>query len=1250
MADFAHLRVHSTFSLSEGASKVDTLVERARAVGVAAVALTDRDNLFAAMVFSKTASGSGVQPIVGCQLYMSYGEGKRGNVALLAQDAQGYANLCALLRSVSDPRPGKGGEMVTPDEPVLDPETLRERSAGLILLTGGGTDGLLPSLAAKPGPQAGELYKWLLSVFGDRLYVEICRSGPPDEAQARVEDALIALAEGGAGPVACDDGTTRSEAPLVATSDVWYATPDRHDAWKLLGAVVNKETITMDGDAIVGAGEACHHMRSPSEMLELFSDLPEAYDNAANVARRCAFMVKGRDPILPAFPTEGGRTEAEELREQARAGLEARLAKAGLSGEAAAGHWERLRFELDVIEKMGFPGYFLIVSDFIKWAKAHDIPVGPGRGSGAGSIVAWALTITDLDPLEFGLLFERFLNPERVSMPDFDIDFCQDRREEVRDYVRDKYGADRVGLIATFGVIKSKTALKDMQRVLLHQQFGHVTYGEINDLTKLIPGKPDTPAEPMGLKQAFEESPEFEAAISDSPKMRMVYDQARKVEGLMRTSGAHAAGVVIVDRPLDALFPVTYDPKTGMPVVGFDMKGVETAGGVKFDFLGLTNLSVMQLCVEYIKEFRGEALDLSAIPRDDAEVYARLADGQCTGVFQFEGGGMRKVMRQVRPTRFEDLIAIVALFRPGPMAYIDDYAARKGGEEFEFYGDPVKTRPILEETYGIMVYQEQVMQVAQACAGYSLGGADLLRRAMGKKKPEEMALQRKVFVNGGQVPGAPADAEPVPGAVALGMSAAAAEKLFDDVAAFAGYGFNKSHAAAYAWIGYQTAWLKTHYPAEYLSALMTYYTDKPERLALIKDELDALGVPLLPPDANHSFARFKPEVDRRGRDGLAVRFGLGAIKRVSGAAADLSGERASGGPFTSVEDFYRRVGPRFNKGQLEALSEAGAFDCIAKNRRVACEALGWLAERKSTGPKAQTDLFGGTAALQVPQKVLDVAEWGDVAEREFKSVGFYFSRHPIDSFVPRLTAAGVRRRRSIFSYMLERGLENLEGRRLCAMVDAVSIRVSKKGTTYVEAQVAERDDTYRIYIYENKGRGVTVENVRRVLDGARTSRRPVVFLASLAMDRERTGVFVNGRGVWEIEEFLAGLRGDIVLTIDPAAVPLDRAAAARLREVEEASGQGSPAAAAARAAAVRSAGEKAVAELQDRLDRSARSEEDAARRVRIETPWGKVDLDGRFLISASLETLLRSTPGVTRLEEVLPDQPGQAPAMMARAA
>ena len=1240
MSEFAHLRVHSTFSLSEGASKVDALVKRARQVGVPAMSLTDRDNLFGAMEFSKEATYAGIQPLVGCQLYIEYAPGKRGNVVLLAQDDEGYANLCALLRSVSEPVEGPGGRIVAPEHMTLHPEELQARSAGLILLTGGGTDGLLPLMAGLPQTdgmdQAGEMYRWLLSVFGDRLYVEICRNGAPAQEQADTEDKLIALAMGGTDPVDCADGIQRSQAPLVATSDVWYASEDRHDAWRLLSAVVNKSSIAMDGDQIMGDDGVRYHLRPADEMEELFDDLPEAFANAANVARRCAFSVQGRKPILPAFPCEGGRTESEELREQAREGLEARLEKAGIGEDRAGPYRERLDYELRVIENMGFPGYFLIVSDFIKWAKAHDIPVGPGRGSGAGSIVAWGLTITDLDPLEFNLLFERFLNPDRISMPDFDIDFCQDRRGEVRDYVKDKYGADRVALIATFGFIKSKTALTDLQRILVHEQLGTVSFSEVKELTKSIPSKEEG-AEPMELTEAYEKDQGFRDRIDGSDKLRVLFEQGLKIEGLIRSSGAHAAGVIIGDRPLDELVPITFDADAGMPVAGFNMKGVEAAGLVKFDFLGLTTLSVMRLAQDYIREFRGIDLDLATIPRDDPEVYARLAEGHCTGVFQFEGGGMRKVMRKIMPTRFEDLIAIVALFRPGPMAYIDDYASRKNGMEFEYPGGAERTQSCLEETFGIMVYQEQVMQVAQNVSGYSLGGADLLRRAMGKKDAKEMARQQKIFVHGDDNA-----SPPVAGAIRRGMSEKDAEQLFRDILPFANYGFNKSHAAAYAWIGYQTAWLKTHYPAEYFSALMSYYTDKPEKLELIKDELDSLGVPLLPPDINHSYPRFRPETLARAKGGLAVRFGLAAIKSISGEGANLVDLREKDGPFASLEEFHRRAGSRYNKAHYTRLAEAGAFDTLSQitSRHQASDAMGWLASVKDKAPAGQADMFGGVAAVQIPQKVLDVAEWGDIADREYKSVGFYFSRHPIDPYRPRLERAGVRRRQRIFEYMAAQDLEQLEGRRLCVMVDNVQVRQTGNGRTYVQASVSERGDSYRVSCYENRREGLTIDDFRSTLEGARTSRRPVVLLASLSMDRDRSNVWVNGRAVWDIDDYLAEIRGNIVIKVDASILSVAQPNKSNLVQ-----GAGkTPAELTADAL-------KHTAEsLRVQLERHARSDENGASSVTIDMGDSRIDLPGPFKLNVRLENVLRQVPGVVSIQDVAADAPNPSAATSAPAA
>lgn len=1238
MSEFVHLRVHSDYSLSEGASKVADLVSAAKKDGIPAVALTDKNNLFGALAFSKKASGSGVQPIIGIQLYLEYDEGKYGSFTLLAQNEKGYKNLCGALRYAFEPREVEKGIFVAPKFPNITPDDLTAFSEGLIILTGGGKDGLLPKLVSQNKENATQLVQWLLSVFGDRMYIEVCRNEVPTDEQAVLENAVIDFAYGAAGAVECMDGVERAQIPMVGTTDVWYAEESRHNSWEILKAVSNKAQITIDGNDIVGADKVRYHLRSSGEMKAIFKDLPEAYENAANIARRCHFLVEGRKPILPPFACEGGRTEDEELRHQAEIGLKARLDKQGTPEEDRKQYFERLDYELGVIQNMGFPGYFLIVSDFIKWSKSQDIPVGPGRGSGAGSVVAWSLTITDLDPLEFGLLFERFLNPERVSMPDFDIDFCQDRRDDVIQYVQRKYGKEMVSMIATFGEIKSKTALKDAGRVITHNQLGTYGFGELNSLSKAIP---DNPADPKTLKVSYEEAAEFRELIDGSQKMRVLFDYARSIEGLYRNSGQHAAGVLIGDRPLDHLVPVTWDEETQVPVCGFNMKDAEAAGMVKFDFLGLTTLSIIKECERNIRKTRGIDLDISDIPRDDKEVYERFASGLTTGVFQFEGGGMRKVLKSVRPTRLEDLIAVNALYRPGPMDYIPLYAERKNGQTDTKYPHPAeKTKPFLEETYGIMVYQEQVMQVAQACAGYSLGGADLLRRAMGKKIPAEMEKQRKIFIEG-------EESSNTPGAVALGMDAKAASDLFDDIAMFAGYGFNKSHAAAYAWIGYQTMWLKVHYPVEFFSALMTYNSEKPEKLALIKDELDELGVPLLPPCINNSYPRFVPEETTRGDLGFGVRFGLSAIKTISGDQSALIAARNADGPFTSIEDFHRRAGTCFNKAQVERLAEAGAFDLMVASRRQAASALGWLASKKSKTPTNQTDLFGGDLEVSIPKEVLDVAEWGDVADREFKAVGFYFSSHPIDAYVPRLIAGGVRRKASFQKWMIERGEANLEDRKLCVMIDDVRTKSSKRGTPYIDLQVSERGESFRISCFESWKEGAfTIDEFRQVAEGAKASRTPVVCVASLSLDSSGEGVWVNGRELWAVDEFLAEIRGDFVIRIDENQVRLNKEEGDRLRKINQYLEDGQIPADEAEYAITKlrgEAGRRKSEEIEQILKKMALCEGDSGSSVVIVSGDNEKKLEGTYKFNVQIESVLKTMDGVVSIREEVINKQEQRP-------
>ncbi len=728
-------RVRSSYTLGMGASPVAELVSRAAELGMPAMGLTDHHNLFGALEFCKYALAKGVQPVVGMRVrVVGLSGGRGGMTTLLARDGDGFSNLCAMLRAVAPPPAGSVERKTAGDGPRLPRDALRARAGGVMCLWGGGLDGAMSALRGDEGDSEAD---FLAGCFGDRLYAEVCRV--PGEAPPACEAAQVALAR-------------RRGIPLLGTCDVWYAAPARHRAWVLLGAMSAepRRELLVGDEGLLEGGPAAHGLPSGEEFKALFADLPEAAANAWSVARRSAFAARGRKPMLPPFPCEGGRTEPDELRAKARAGLAARLDRKGLPQGDRAAHEGRLEFEMGVIERMGFPGYFLIVADFIGWSKAQGIPVGPGRGSGAGSVVAWALGITDLDPLEFGLLFERFLNPDRVSMPDFDIDFCEDRRDEVIAYVRAKYGEDRVAYIATFGVIKGKTALRDTHRVVRHDRLGAVGLREIDRVSKLIPKKEDA-AEPMGLEEAWEKVPEFREAVSPAtaPAVAMVYDLAREVEGLMKSRGQHAAGVVIADRPLEDLIPIVTDERTGSAVTGYSLKGVEDAGLVKFDFLGLTTLSILEDARRHVMATHGFDLDLADLPRDDPQVMAGLAKGDATGVFQFETGGMRQVLRQVRVTALEDLIAVVALFRPGPMAYIDIYADRKHGRvPTEYPGPRERTEPFLAETHGIMVYQEQVMQVAQACAGYTLGEADLLRRAIGKKVKADMDRQRDRFVRG----------------------------------------------------------------------------------------------------------------------------------------------------------------------------------------------------------------------------------------------------------------------------------------------------------------------------------------------------------------------------------------------------------------------------------------------------------------------------------------------------------------------
>ena len=962
---FVHLHVHSAYSLLQGSMTIGKLAELAKADHQPALALTDNDNMFGALEFSDKLAAYGIQPITGCAMSVDFGDqdpAARNALAparlvLLATNEDGYRSLMKLNSRAFHDTPVNQSPHIKID--WLDGET-----AGLIALTGGPEGTIAQAINADQPALAQARSDRLAKLFGDRLYIELQRHGL--ESERRCETALIDMAYA-------------MGLPLVATNQPYFASADDYEAHDALLCIAGGRLVSeTDRDQLTPD----HRFKTRAEMAVLFADLPEALASTVEIAKRCAYRPRTRKPILPRFTVgsdNAGDAEAEEgteLRRQAAEGLARRLALHGLApGITEEDYSKRLAFELDVITRMNYSGYFLIVSDFIKWAKAHGIPVGPGRGSGAGSLVAYALTITDLDPIRFGLLFERFLNPERVSMPDFDIDFCQDRRGEVIRYVQERYGREQVGQIITFGTLQARGVLRDVGRVL------QMPYGQVDRLTKLVP---QNPAAPVTLAKAIESEPKLQAFRDEDPVVARAFDIAQRLEGLTRHASTHAAGIVIGDRPLSELVPMYRDPKSDMPVTQFNMKWVEPAGLVKFDFLGLKTLTVLDVAVKLLKQ-RGVEVDLATLPLDDKQSYEMLARGEVVGVFQVESQGMRRALVDMRPDRFEDIIALVALYRPGPMANIPTYCARKHGDEEPEYLHPM-LEPILKETFGVIIYQEQVMQIAQVMAGYSLGDADLLRRAMGKKIRAEMDKQRAGFVAG---------------SVKNGVPKGQAETIFELLAKFADYGFNKSHAAAYALVSYQTAYMKAHYPVEFIAASMTLDMNNTDKLSEFRAETQRLGFKVEPPSVNRSGATFEV------RD-QTIYYALAALKGVGGQAVDLLVEARGDKAFTSLADFASRVNPRaINKRVVESLAAAGAFDTIDSNRARVFAGADAIVAACQRGHEAttsgQNDMFGGMA--DAPSIVLpNVEPWlpADRLRREYDAIGFFLSGHPLDDYATAL--------------------------------------------------------------------------------------------------------------------------------------------------------------------------------------------------------------------------------------------------------
>jgi DNA polymerase III subunit alpha len=964
-ADFVHLRVHSAYSLSEGAIKVEKIPALAREALMPAVAITDTANLFGALEFSQACAAKGIQPIIGCQIALTRADNPRlppDPIVLLAQDAVGLNNLQRL---------SSAGFLAT--DPGLKPQLLldaiAEHAAGLILLTGGAAGPLARMLDEGQKPEAERLLARLIEAFPDRVAMELHRHGLASERA--LEPGLIALADA-------------TGIPLVATNDCYFATPDMYEAHDALLAIAEGRLLSEPDRRRVTQE---HWFKPAADMRILFADLPEACDNTLAIARRCAAMMETRKPLLPVSPkVHAGSTEEETVRAMAIEGLDRRMDAMDADATVRARYRERLDYELSVIGSMGFAGYFLIVADFIQWAKAQNIPVGPGRGSGAGSVAAWALTITDLDPIRFDLLFERFLNPERVSMPDFDIDFCQEGRDAVIAYVRQEYGGDRVAQIITFGKLQARAAVRDVGRVL------GLPYGQVNKVAELIP---NNPAHPVNLQQAIAGEPRLRLLRDEDEGIARLLEIALQIEGLYRHASTHAAGVVIGDRPLIELVPLYRDPRSDFLVTQYSMKHVEQAGLVKFDFLGLTTLTILQRAKGMLSGL-GIELDLDRLSLDDAKTYEMLQRGDAGGVFQLEGQGMRDVLRQMRPDRFDDLIAAVALYRPGPMANIPDYCRRKHGEKWE--APHPELAEILGDTYGIMVYQEQVMQIAQKMGGYSLGSADLLRRAMGKKIRAEMEAQRETFVAG---------------ATARGIPQAKATEVFELMAKFADYGFNKSHAAAYALVAYQTAWMKANHAAVFIAACMSLALGNTDRLAALREEAARSNIRILPPDINRSGADFSVEHTEDGV--LAIRYALAAVKKVGFAAMQSLVEARGDAPFADLADFAARVDPRqLNRMQVENLVRAGAFDALEANRaRLFAGAESILRRAQATAEEkesGQIALFGTSAggpreALHLP----DTPDWAPMDRLNFEAeaIGFHLTAHPLDVYAKALRRLGT---------------------------------------------------------------------------------------------------------------------------------------------------------------------------------------------------------------------------------------------------
>ncbi|QFY90801.1 DNA polymerase III subunit alpha [Magnetovirga frankeli] len=1100
MTGFVHLDLHTEYSLVDSVIRIKPLVSRVAAAGMPAVAVTDQSNLFCLVRFYQAASAANVKPIAGVDLWLRNPEDEQNpdRLLLLVQNQTGYRNLTRLVSLGY-----RKGQIL--GRPQVDRAWVAQYAEGLIALSGGRSGDVGRALLAGNQALAEQRLSGWQALFGDRYYLALSRTGRPGE-----EDYLHAAVELAAAKAV----------PVVATNEVRFLDGGDFNAHEV--RVCIHQGRVLDDSRRPRQYSEQQYLRSPEEMAELFADLPEALENSVEIAKRCTLELSLGKNYLPDFPIPDGLSIEEFFRQESVKGLEQRLAKIIQADAADAEaqrkiYEDRLHLELDVINAMGFPGYFLIVADFIQWAKDNDVPVGPGRGSGAGSLVAYALKITDLDPIEHDLLFERFLNPERVSMPDFDIDFCMEKRDRVIDYVARKYGRDSVSQIITYGSMAAKAVVRDVGRVLGHP------YGFVDKIAKLIPFDLK-----MTLDKALEESEELKQRYDREDEVRELIDMARSLEGLTRNAGKHAGGVVIAPGELTDFAPLYCEAGGEGLVTQFDKDDVEKVGLVKFDFLGLRNLTIIDWALKTVnaeRQTQGEPpIDISAIPMDDPAVFALLQRAETTAIFQLESRGMKELIKKLRPDCFDDITALVALYRPGPLqsGMVDNFINRKHGRERISYPDEsyqhLSLKATLEPTYGIILYQEQVMQIAQVLAGYSLGGADLLRRAMGKKKPEEMAKQRAVFAEGAEKNGIDAD---------LAM------KIFDLVEKFAGYGFNKSHSAAYALVSYQTLWLKAHYPAAYMAAVLSSDMDNTDKVVTFIEECRRMGLRVLPPHVNHSDFMFSVADER------SIVYGLGAVKGVGEAAIEgLVQARREQGPYKDLFDFCRRIDLRkANRRVLEALIRAGAMDELGPNRASLMLQLPMavkLAEQQSQSRSAgMGDLFaldGPEEALAPPSQVLPEPsdEWEDDLrlQGEKETLGLYLTGHPVDRHRPELQQLGCRELGGLDGALGDAGPGQRGG--VSVMVGGMLVAVRRSRT--------QRGDMASVLLDDRTGRveatffAEAYEQCRDLL----VSDSIVLITGRLSFDEYRGGLSLRASHAQTLEDARAQRASCLSLRLDQA--------------------------------------------------------------------------------------------------------------------